>query len=174
MEQIFAPWRIDWVERDEKISGCIFCKLPEKNEDKDSLIIARSEFSFVMLNNYPYNPGHTMVVPFKHKAKYENLTKKELLDHSILKKKTFKAIKECFNPDGFNSGLNLGEGSGGSISEHLHTHIVPRWKGDTNFMPVTNDTKVIVELVEDSYKKLYSTFKQLDGVTNKGDSLYVS
>ncbi len=175
MEQLFAPWRIEWVEKDkDEVDGCIFCEYPKRKDDKKSLILVRSEFSFVMLNNYPYNPGHAMVVPYSHKSQYEDLTEEELSDHSILKKETFKAIKKCLDPDGFNTGLNLGEGSGGSIKNHLHTHIVPRWKGDTNFMPVTNNSKIIVELVEDTYEKLYNTFKKFDDIEKREDSLYIS
>jgi len=161
MDQIVAPWRIEWVEREDKnadLEGCPFCVLPERDEDRSNLVVARSEHSFVLLNNYPYNPGHTMVIPRRHVGTYEALPEAELLDHARLKQVTLRALKNGLNPDGFNIGMNLGEGAGGSIGDHIHTHIVPRWKGDTNFMPVIGETNVIVEAVADTYDRLHEGF----------------
>ncbi|MFB6268889.1 MAG: HIT domain-containing protein [Halobacterium sp.] len=161
MDQVFAPWRIDWVERDEHNEGvdCVFCEFPERADDREHLVVARSERAFVMLNNYPYNPGHCMVVPREHTGDYGDLSAETLLDHARLKQATFDALREAFGPDGFNAGLNLGgSAAGGSIDDHLHTHVVPRWDGDTNFMPVVGDTKVIVEALDDSYDRLVAAF----------------
>ncbi len=161
MDQIVAPWRIEWVERDDKnaeLEGCPFCVLPEQDDDRSNLVVARSDHSFVLLNNYPYNPGHTMVIPRRHVGTYEELPDAELLDHARLKQVTLRALKSGLGPDGFNTGMNLGEGAGGSIGDHIHTHIVPRWKGDTNFMPVIGDTSVIVEAVTDTYDRLHEGF----------------
>ncbi|XGI83286.1 HIT domain-containing protein [Halorutilales archaeon Cl-col2-1] len=172
MDQIFAPWRIDWIERDDKndeIDGCVFCELPEMEDDRENLILVRSEHSFVILNNYPYNPGHLMVVPRQHTGEYEDLRDGVLRDHARLKQLTFEAVREGLDPDGFNTGLNLGHGSGGSIDDHLHTHVVPRWKGDTNFMPATSDTKVIVEAIDETYDRLYDAFESIDGVVTTDD-----
>jgi len=161
MDQIFAPWRIDWVERDDKnadLDGCPFCVLPERDDDRSNLVVAESESTVVILNNYPYNPGHAMVIPRRHVGSYEDLTEAELLDHARLKQVTLRALDAGLNPDGCNTGMNLGEGAGGSIGDHIHTHIVPRWKGDTNFMPVVGDSKVIVEAVDDTYRRLHEGF----------------
>ena len=159
MDQIFAPWRIEWVERDGgDDEGCPFCTLPERGDDEHANIVARSERTFVLLNNYPYNPGHVMVIPDRHTGDYSALSDEELLDHSRLKARTFDALNEGLGPDAFNAGLNLGGSAGGSIADHLHTHIVPRWNGDTNFMPVVADTTVIVEAVDDTYDRLHEAF----------------
>ncbi len=161
MEQIFAPWRIEWITREDKnpdVDDCVFCELPELENDREYLIVARSEHAFVMLNNYPYNPGHVMVIPHAHTGEYGTLDDDQLLDHARLKQRAFDALETAMEPDGFNAGLNLGEGAGGSIGDHLHTHIVPRWHGDTNFMPVIGDTSVIVEAVAETYDRLHEAF----------------
>lgn len=171
MDQLFAPWRIEWVERDgDDVDGCPFCVLPERDADRESRIVARSEHAYVLLNNYPYSPGHVMVIPHHHTGEYGELTDAELLDHARLKQHTFAALDRAFEPDGYNAGLNLGGGAaGGSVDDHVHTHVVPRWEGDTNFMPIVGDTKVIVEALADSYEKLRDGFAAIDGATVVGD-----
>ena len=164
MDQVFAPWRIEWVERDGESDGCAFCDLPDRDADRESRIVARSEHAFCLLNNAPYNPGHAMVIPYRHTGSYPGLDNEELLDHSRLVQRTLAAIDEGLDPDGANTGMNLGNAAGGSIGDHLHTHVVPRWAGDTNFMPVVNDTKVIVEAIEDTYDRLHDAFVSQDGV----------
>ena len=162
MDQVFAPWRIEWVEREEKNADveCVFCEYPEREDAREHLVVARSAHATVMLNNYPYSPGHCMVVPETHTGDYTDLSDDVLLDHARLKQATFDALSAAFDPDGFNAGLNLGGGAaGGSIGDHLHTHVVPRWEGDTNFMPVISDTKVIVEALDDSYDRLHEAFR---------------
>ena len=171
MDQLFAPWRIEWVERDENdggVDGCPFCVLPDADADRANRVVARSDRSFVLLNNYPYSPGHAMVIPHTHTGDYAALDGDELLDHARLKQRTFDALRDALEPDGFNAGLNLGRGAGGSIDDHLHTHVVPRWQGDTNFMPVVGDTKVIVEALDETYDRVYAAFADLDGATVDG------
>ena len=166
MDQLFAPWRIDWVERDpedQPIDSCPFCVLPERDADRESRIVARSERSFALLNNYPYNPGHLMIIPYRHVGDYEALSPADLLDHARLKQVAIDALDAGLDPDGLNMGMNIGDGAGGSIDDHLHTHIVPRWEGDTNFMPVVGDAKVIVEAVDDTYERLHEGFAAQPG-----------
>ena len=167
MDQLFAPWRIEWVERDgnEDIDGCPFCALPEREDARDALVVAESAHAYVLLNNYPYNPGHAMVIPREHTGAFEVLDEETLLDHALLKQRTIEAFDAALGPDGINTGLNLGDASGGSVDGHLHTHLVPRWAGDTNFMPVCADTKVIVEAVDDTYERLHAAFADQDGAT---------
>ncbi|ELY50523.1 histidine triad (HIT) protein [Natronococcus jeotgali DSM 18795] len=162
---MFAPWRIEWVRRDEERpdDGCVFCAFAEDDADRENLVVARSERAFVLLNNYPYNPGHAMVIPDAHTGEYGDLDDEQLLDHARLKRRTFDALETALEPDGFNAGLNLGDGAGGSIDDHLHTHVVPRWEGDTNFMPVIGDTSVIVEALEDTYDRVREAFADQDG-----------
>jgi ATP adenylyltransferase len=171
MEHVFAPWRIEWVERDDEdaIEGCVFCELPERDDDREHLVVARSNHAFVMFNNYPYNPGHAMVIPREHTGDYRDLSEEVLLDHARLKQRTFDALETALSPDGFNAGLNLGQGAGGSIDDHLHTHVVPRWQGDTNFMPVVSDTKVIVEALDETYDRVREAFAEQEGVDGAGD-----
>lgn len=167
MDQIFAPWRIEWVERDAPEGGaepdCVFCAFEADDADRENRVVARSEHAFVLLNNYPYSPGHVMVIPNRHTGDYTELPEEELLDHARLKQRTLEAFEAAFAPDGVNAGYNLGEGAGGSIGDHLHAHVVPRWKGDTNFMPVIGGTQVIVQGLEETYDRLHEAFAGLDG-----------
>ena len=167
MDELFAPWRIEWVERDgnEDVDGCPFCVLPDREDARSANVLAASERAYVLLNNYPYNPGHAMVIPREHTGAFDALDEATLLEHARLKQRTIEAFEAGLDPDGVNAGLNLGDASGGSIDDHLHTHMVPRWAGDTNFMPVCADTKVIVEAVEETYETLHAAFAEQEGAT---------
>jgi len=169
MEQVFAPWRIEWVRRphdDPDIDDCVFCELPGLQADREYNLVARSEHAFVLLNNYPYNPGHAMVIPYEHAGEYESLDPAVLFDHARLQQRTIEAVQSALDPDGLNVGMNLGgDAAGGSIDDHLHTHVVPRWDGDANFMTVISETKVIVEALEDTYDRLHEAFAAQDGTT---------
>lgn len=166
MDQVFAPWRIEWIRREDKnpdVEDCVFCELPEQGRDRENNVVAESDHAYVLLNNYPYNPGHAMVIPRQHGGAYEALPEPVLLDHAKLKQRTFRALADAMDPDGFNAGLNLGDGAGGSVDDHLHTHVIPRYEGDTNFMPVISETKVIVEALEDTYDRLHAAFADQEG-----------
>ena len=167
MDELFAPWRIEWVERDgnEDVDGCPFCVLPDREDARSANVLAASERAYVLLNSYPYNPGHAMVIPREHTGAFDALDEATLLEHARLKQRTIEAFEAGLDPDGVNAGLNLGDASGGSIDDHLHTHMVPRWAGDTNFMPVCADTKVIVEAVEETYETLHAAFAEQEGAT---------
>jgi ATP adenylyltransferase len=162
MDEVFAPWRIDWVERADRnpeVDECVFCELPDRGADREHRIVARTEGAYVILNNYPYNPGHAMVVPEDHGGAYTDLDESALLAKERLCQRTIEAMDDGLDPDGYNVGYNLGgDAAGGSIGDHLHAHVVPRWSGDTNFMPVIADTKVIVEAVADTYDRLHEAF----------------
>ena len=174
MEQIFAPWRIEWVEREpdeEGFEGCTFCALPEaEGPDREHYLLARGDDAYVVLNNYPYNPGHAMVIPHAHTGEYTDLDADTLLAKERLVQRTIDAMERALEPDGYNVGYNLGHSAaGGSIGDHLHAHVVPRWEGDTNFMPAIGDTTVIVEAVLDTYDRLHDAFETQDGVRGVGD-----
>jgi len=154
MEQIWAPWRIEYIRRTNKEDGCILCQKSQENCDETNFILYRGRDNFVILNVYPYNPGHLMVAPYRHTADLAGLTETEVKEHFDLIRKSLKVIQEVLNPAGFNIGLNLGKAAGAGIETHLHTHIVPRWVGDTNFMPVFSEARVISEALSDTYKKL--------------------
>ncbi|HUV45964.1 MAG TPA: HIT domain-containing protein [Dehalococcoidia bacterium] len=158
MEHLWAPWRIQYVTR-PKESGCILCQKSKENKDETNFILHRSQNNFIILNAFPYNPGHLMIAPYRHIANLQDLSDDEITDHFNLVKKSLALLKEILNPDGFNIGLNIGKVAGAGIEEHLHTHIVPRWQGDVNFMPVLSNTRVISEELAATYKKLRVAIK---------------
>ncbi len=158
---LWAPWRIEYITS-EKEKGCIFCNKPKENRDEENLILFRGKKGFVIMNRFPYNSGHLMVVPYTHKMNFEDLDEEELLELGKLIQISIKVLKEAMNPDAFNVGLNLGKTAGAGIEEHLHYHIVPRWNGDTNFMPVISDTRIVPESLENTYKKLKKIFKKYE------------
>jgi ATP adenylyltransferase len=140
----------------EKPAGCIFCDFPKQNNDDARYILERGDACFVIMNLYPYNPGHMMVVPYRHTNVYESLSGAELSEMTRLTAHALSVLKRVMSPDGFNVGMNLGKAAGAGIDEHLHQHIVPRWVGDCNFMPVISDTRVVPEAMAATYKTLKS------------------
>jgi ATP adenylyltransferase len=137
---------------------CFLCAKPKEGDDDRALILCRFETAFVVLNAFPYNPGHVLVAPFRHVGELEELTDPELLDSSRLLQASVRALKEDMKPDGFNAGLNLGRVAGAGVPGHVHWHLVPRWSGDTNFMPVIGETRVLPETLEQTYAKLRPVF----------------
>jgi ATP adenylyltransferase len=133
---------------------CIFCDLPSRDDDEKNLILVRSEKAFVILNAFPYNAGHLMVAPFRHVGEVEDVSAEELAEVDALLQRSIRALKEEYRPHGFNIGMNLGRVAGAGIPDHVHWHVVPRWNGDTNFMPVVGQTKVLPELLEESFRRL--------------------
>ncbi len=156
LRRLWAPWRMKYIqslpENDE--NECIFCTKPAEPCDTRNCIIHRGETCFVILNIYPYNNGHLMVVPYRHTADLSELGEDEKLEMMNMIDVVIRAMKRTMHPDGFNVGMNLGRSAGAGIDEHLHMHIVPRWNGDTNFMPVIGETKVISEALEDTAAKM--------------------
>ncbi|MBA7558971.1 AP-4-A phosphorylase [subsurface metagenome] len=157
MEQIWAPWRIKYIQM-EKPQGCILCDKPKENDDALNYILYRGKKNFIIMNCYPYNGGHLMVAPYRHIASLEELTDEELHEHFETVRRSIRVLKKVFKPDGFNTGMNIGRVAGAGIGGHIHTHIVPRWQGDTNFMPILGDTKVINEALTETYEKLKGKF----------------
>lgn len=162
MDKIWAPWRIKYVQQ-KKPKGCIFCKMLPQKKDKKNFILLRSSHCFAVLNTYPYNNGHVMIVPRRHIRSLEDLREEELLDINKTLIKTKSTLKIILKPLGFNIGMNIGKVAGAGVDKHLHIHIVPRWPGDTNFMPVTAATKVISQ----SLKGLYEKFERALNKKNK-------
>ena len=157
MEQIWAPWRMEYIEM-EKPKGCILCEKPRQNSDAPNYILYRGVHNFVIMNSYPYNPGHLMVAPYSHIASLDELTSEELHEHFDIVSRSIKVLRQVFNPGGFNLGINMGRIAGAGIEDHFHTHLVPRWQGDTNFMSVISDTRVVPEALAETYEKLKSKF----------------
>jgi ATP adenylyltransferase len=148
METIWAPWRVGYILGETPApppgaTGCIFCDKPGAGDDEAHLVVARAKTCFVLLNLFPYNNGHIMVAPYRHVARLEDLPDDEIAELMQVAKRIEPILRETMNPDGFNIGMNVGRVAGAGIDAHLHLHIVPRWSGDTNFMPVISETRVI-------------------------------
>ncbi len=157
MQQIWSPWRIEYV-RAPKPDGCVFCAAPQEQSEDENLILFRGEYSYVMMNRYPYTSGHLMVIPYTHIAMLTELpgpTQIEMLQEVNL---SLEVLQEAMHPHGFNVGLNLGASAGAGIQDHLHVHIVPRWTGDTNFMAVIGGANVIVEGLRECFAELKPAF----------------
>lgn len=157
VDQLWAPWRLAYVaaNKDKPVvrtgNDCFICTGVAGNEDRANLVVHRTKHSVVLLNKFPYNNGHLLVCPRSHKGKFEDLTTEELLDSQFELRHMMGIIQKRMSPDGFNVGLNLGKAAGAGLPGHLHWHIVPRWNGDTNFMPVVGDVRVIVQSLEALY-----------------------
>lgn len=154
---LYSPWRIDYI-LGEKPEDCVLCRFKQEGEDKDNLIIWRGKLAYVMLNRYPYNNGHLMIVPYEHKSCLNDLDVATLLELARLSQVTELVFKEQFQCEGINLGLNLGRAAGAGIEEHLHIHMVPRWMGDDNFMSVIGGRRVIPEDFDQSWSRLRSAF----------------
>ncbi len=154
---LYSPWRIDYIlsNKDKK---CIFCNKPKKNNDEENLILFRSKTCFVIMNRYPYNNGHLLIVPFRHVSKLNDLNSEEISDLFGTVQLCEKVIEEIYHCDGINMGMNLGKAAGAGIDDHLHVHLLPRWNGDSNFMTTIGATRVLPESFESSYKKLKQAF----------------
>ena len=157
MEQIWAPWRIAYIQM-EKPEGCVLCEKPGQKNDAVNHILYRGEKNFVIMNSYPYNPGHLMIVPYRHVANLEELTDEELHEHFQIVSRSIKLLRRVFDPGGFNVGINMGRVAGAGIDTHVHTHVVPRWQGDTNFMPVISEVRIVPEALAETYEKLKGKF----------------
>ncbi|HEX6261296.1 MAG TPA: HIT domain-containing protein [Actinomycetota bacterium] len=161
MERLWTPWRMEYIKSattgDD--AGCIFCELPQEGDDERTLILARREGAFVILNRFPYNPGHLMVAPFRHVGELTDLEDDELAETVSLVRDAVRALRDEWEPSGFNVGMNLGRVAGAGVPGHLHWHVVPRWHGDSNFMPVIGQTKVLPELLQETYGKLRPAFE---------------
>lgn len=155
-EKLWAPWRMKYIEgiNPNNSGGCLFCEKPGEQDDKNNYIVLRAKTCYVIMNIYPYNNGHLMVVPYRHTPNIGDLTPEERLELMDVINLIIETIKGIMRPDGFNIGMNLGRIAGAGIENHIHMHIVPRWNGDTNFMPIIGNAKVICESLEDTYDKL--------------------
>ncbi|MDP2919723.1 MAG: HIT domain-containing protein [Dehalococcoidia bacterium] len=166
MENIWAPWRMEYI-RLEKPQGCILCDKPEESDDEGNYILYRGKKNYIIMNSYPYNPGHLLVAPYRHVAGLENLTREELHEHGEIIQQCIKVLNQSFNPAGFNIGTNMGRIAGAGIADHVHTHVVPRWQGDTNFMPVVGGVRVIPEAIMETYHKIEGRFQARPGRRKK-------
>jgi ATP adenylyltransferase len=157
MKYLWAPWRMEYIEM-EKPKGCILCEKPEQNKDTENYILYRGSKNFIILNIYPYNPGHLMVAPYRHVATLDELTSEERHELFDIVSRSVEILRGELNPQGFNIGINIGRVAGAGIEDHIHTHIVPRWQGDSNYMTIISDVKVVPEALAKTYQKLKEKF----------------
>jgi ATP adenylyltransferase len=160
MDRLWSPWRLEYIAGGKPKTGCIFCEATRETESS-SLIVFKGDTCYVILNLYPYNNGHVMVVPYRHLATFGDLAIEELTEIGVLIQRAEAALFEAYQPHGFNIGVNLGKPAGAGVLDHLHVHIVPRWNGDTNFMTVVGEMRVLPENIGASAERLRPIFERL-------------
>ncbi len=165
LQRLWTPWRMGYIRGvAPQVEGCPFCVLPERmGDDADAFIVHRGETAYVILNAYPYNPGHCMVVPYRHVAGMGELSTEEVHEVADLCQRAVNALQVASGAQAFNIGMNVGAAAGAGIADHLHQHVVPRWGGDTNFMPVIGQTRVLPELLSETYGRLVPAFADVAG-----------
>ena len=159
MDYLWSPWRMEYIQSPKTNEGCIFCNGLQQVDGPENLIVFRGTKAFVMLNRYPYTSGHLMVVPYEHKPSLELLETSSRLDIMDLAAKALQVLKELYSPQGFNLGMNIGGAAGAGVLDHVHLHIVPRWAGDTNFMSAIAQTRVLPELLEETFRKVQAAWE---------------
>jgi ATP adenylyltransferase len=153
LRRLWAPWRLEYIQSADQQDGCVFCRAPGLGDD-EGLVVHRGELAFVLLNRFPYASGHLMVAPYRHEGEFGELAAEEALEIHRLTATSTGVLAQVMAPQGFNLGWNLGRIAGAGIVDHVHQHVVPRWAGDTNFMPVLADVKVMPEALEATRRKL--------------------
>jgi ATP adenylyltransferase len=161
MKVLWAPWRMEYILSDQKGGDCIFCPGDDRGQDEERLILYVGSLSTVMMNRFPYNNGHLLVAPIRHVSDLEDLSDDETLDLLLTVRKSIDILRKIMGPEGFNVGLNLGRVAGAGMEAHMHFHIVPRWNGDTNYMTLFGEVRVIPEHIKATYKKLRVKFNNL-------------
>lgn len=154
MERLWTPWRMQYVASADSTPGCFLCVTPGERRDAETLIVERGERVFAILNRYPYNTGHTLIAPYAHGGDFGALDPATAAELTALTQRLVRVLTAEYGPNGFNIGLNLGRVAGAGLPDHLHTHIVPRWAGDTNFMTTTGDVKVMPETLDQTYERV--------------------
>ena len=162
MRIVFAPWRYDYVKSSDSATTCVFCDIQASSDDEASLIVFRGEHNFIVLNRYPYVSGHVMVVPYDHVDHLGRLSPEARSEMMALTNVVLEALGELYSPQGFNVGMNIGPAAGAGIADHIHMHAMPRWGGDTNFVTVVGNTRVIPEDLSETYRKFRAYFERLD------------
>jgi ATP adenylyltransferase len=156
MEPIWSPWRMNYIMNPERTADCIFCKALHETDGPENLVVYRGKAAFVMLNRFPYTSGHVMVIPYQHTPGLETLPGDARAELMELSNRAILVLRAIYGPEGFNLGANLGAAAGAGIADHLHLHVVPRWRGDTNFMATVAHARVLPERLEDTYTRILS------------------
>jgi ATP adenylyltransferase len=168
MEYISAPWREAYVKKVCRMRGCVFCRALRMKDDRAACILLRGRHNFIILNKFPYNPGHLMIAPYRHTASLERAPKETSDELAELLKLSLRVLKKSYRPQGFNAGLNLGRSAGAGVVHHYHLHVIPRWQGDSNFMPLVSRTRVVMEDLESAYRRLCPLFQRAGANPGKG------
>ena len=159
LKYLWAPWRMGYIRTPKNEFGpCLFCDKSQIGDDEENLVVYRGDHAYVLMNLYPYNNGHLMIAPYEHEEKFDSLASETQVEMMNLSSEAMNVLRENLNADGFNFGANFGEVAGAGMKEHLHLHLVPRWIGDTNFMPVMGHTKVMVDGLQETWKQLVEAF----------------
>jgi ATP adenylyltransferase len=158
LDRLWNPWRFQYVTKEKKPEGCIFCELPRERRDAENLIVHRARFNYIILNRYPYTTGHLMVVPFAHTDSLQGIDEATADELFALVRQADRHLREVYRPKGMNLGMNLGEAAGAGIAEHIHMHVLPRWIGDANFLTVVGETRILPEDLTETYRKLKAMF----------------
>ncbi len=154
LDHLWSPWRMTYIQDQNKEVGCIFCQAQQSIDSPQNLVVFRGQWNFVILNRFPYTSGHLMVVPNQHAASLQFLDLPTMAELMELASRSLTVLSKLYHPQGYNLGMNLGEVAGAGIAEHIHLHVVPRWGGDTNFMSTTAATRVLPEALEDTYRRI--------------------
>ncbi len=160
MRYCTAPWRLNYVKKALKMKGCVFCQALKKKDDRQSLVLYRGHFNFIIINRFPYTTGHLMVAPYRHLASFETAPREIVAEAVELVQLALRILKKSYRPYGFNVGLNLGQPAGAGVTGHFHIHVVPRWPGDSNFMPIIGQTRVFCEDLAATYNRLRPHFER--------------
>lgn len=158
MEHLWSAWRMEYIEKHSREDGCVFCKAQALQDGPENLIVHRGRLAYVILNRYPYTSGHVMVVPLSHQPNLERLSAPERAEMMELTSLATGVLRRIYDTQAFNVGLNIGEAAGAGVKEHVHVHVVPRWVGDTNFMSTLAETRVLPELLPDTWKRIKAGF----------------
>lgn len=158
MDRLWTPWRSTYMKAKKEPGRCVFCDAAARNDDRETLILHRAEYCFVILNRYPYTSGHLMVAPYQHVSRLTAISEAAAAEMMRLTRRAETAIERAYQPDGLNLGMNLGEAAGAGIEEHIHMHVLPRWRGDANFMTTVSEARVIPEDLDTTYGKLSEQF----------------
>jgi ATP adenylyltransferase len=159
MDHLWSPWRYRYVQKANPADRCIFCDKAAAHEDEKNLIVHRAKHNFIILNMYPYTTGHLMIAPYQHVATVEEAAEDSLTEMILLARDAQRHLREIYRPEGFNMGMNIGECAGAGVAGHIHMHVLPRWKGDANFMSVIGETRVMPEDLTETYRKLSAAFE---------------
>lgn len=159
MDHLWTPWRMNYIKSDKSSGGCVFCNALQCNQDEEMLIVARGFYNFIILNRFPYNSGHLMIVPYVHKSSLETLDPETRVEMIEMVSRAEHILNHVYCPQGFNMGINIGKSAGAGIDTHIHFHVVPRWEGDSNFMSTLGETRVLPEELTESYRRIKAAWE---------------